>query len=106
MILSQMWSDEERVGSAYIPCNIVADQAKTRDLGVGFHYPTKGTLGVLCHGVRFVEDDDFVRWTRVGFAIGGDGLGAGCLTGKVLNLFSDDGDATFIRGVQFKHSIS
>jgi hypothetical protein len=86
----------EKRGDASVPSDVVAHQAESSDFGVCFHNSAEGTLGVLGHGVRFVQYDDFVRWTWVCFAVRGDGLGARGLARKVLDFFADDGDSAFV----------
>lgn len=58
------------------------------------------------HRVCFIQDDDLVRWTRVYLAVGCNCLSSGCLASKVLDLFADNRDTTFVRSVQFEDSVS
>lgn len=84
-----------------VPSNVVADETEAGDFGVGFHDAAEGALRVLGHGVGFVEDNDLVGRAGVGLPVCGDGLGAGCLAGEVLDLFSDDGDTSLVGCVEF-----
>lgn len=68
------------------PSDIIAYEAEPRYPRVRFHDASEGTLRVLRHRVRLIEDDDFVWWTWVGFTIGGHGLSTRCLTSKVFDL--------------------
>ena len=49
--------------------DIVAHETEARDARISLHDSAQGRLGVLRHGVGFVEDDEFVRWTGVRFAV-------------------------------------
>ncbi len=54
---------------ANAPSNIVTDEAEPRNARVCFHDATESALSILSHGVGLVENDDFVRWTRIFLAI-------------------------------------
>ena len=73
-----------------LPGHIVANEAEASDFGVGFHDSTKGTLGILSHGICFVENDNFVWRTWVRPSIRGCRLGSRRLASEVLDLLSDD----------------
>ena len=62
---------------------------------------------VLCHGVGFVEDDDFVWWAGVSLIVSLPILDARrwsrqLHSRKVLNLIPDDADSALIGSVQFE----
>lgn len=62
-----MLAEENRMMS--IPCDIVTDETEPCDTRVGLHDPSQSRLSILSHGIRFVQDDEFVRWTGVCLAI-------------------------------------
>lgn len=78
------------------PCHVIADQTESSYSSVGLHDSTKGRLCVLCHGVGFIEYDDFVGWTWIRLSIGCDGLCSRRLSCEVLDLVSYYGDASFV----------
>jgi hypothetical protein len=78
------------------PSNVVANQTEPRYLCISLHNPSQGTLRVLGHGIGFVEDNNFVWWARVCFAVRSDSLCTGCLTCKILDFLSDYRYAAFI----------
>lgn len=85
--------------------DVVANEAESGYPCICFHYTAECTLGVLGHRVGFVENDNFVRWTRICFPIRGDGLCSGCLASKVLDFLPNDADSTLVRRVQLQHSV-
>lgn len=62
---------------------------------------------VLCHGVGFVEDDDFVWWARVSLIVSFAVLDA-CWRScqlhacKILNLIPDNRNTAFVGSVEFQ----
>ena len=58
-------------------------------------------MGILSHGIGFVENDDFVWGTRVLGSVGGGGVRElhAC---KVFDLFAHDADSTLVGGVEFQ----
>ena len=89
-----------------LPRNVVAHQTEASDSRIGLHNPPKSALGILSHRIRFVQNNDFVRWTRICLSVRSSGLCPGSLTGKCLDLLSDYADASFVRGIEFKYPVS
>lgn len=58
-----------RYGKPHIPCNIIANQAKTGYMCIRLHDSPKCSLGVLCHTVCFVKNNNFVGRTWVCLAV-------------------------------------
>ena len=78
------------------PRNVVTHQTKAGNSRICLHDTTQGALGILGHRISLVQYDYLIRWTRVGFPIRCCGLRPGCLSSKVLDLFSDDADSTLV----------
>jgi hypothetical protein len=94
-----------KIEGTQVPCDIVANKTKSSYPGICFHNTSKSTLSILGHGVGFVEDNNFVRRTRICLAIRGYHLCSWCLTSKILDLLSYNSDASFVGCVEFENAI-
>lgn len=71
--------------------DIVADEAEARVAYVFLHDATQGHLGVLGHGIAFIENDEFKLFIE----------DRACAS-KVLDLIAYDVDAAIVRGVELE----
>lgn len=57
----------------------------------------------MCHGIGFIEDDDFVWRARVLCAIGGGGVRElhAC---EVFDFLADDANSALVGGVEFENA--
>jgi hypothetical protein len=69
--------------------HVIANNAKSDILGVLLNNATKGSLGLLGHHVCFVQDNELEPFCKEGASFG-----------KLFDLFTDDIDATVIRGIE------
>jgi hypothetical protein len=116
---------EESLGWLGVPADVVANQAEPCDPGVVLNDASKRGLGVGCHGVGFVQDDEFVGRALpsvVGSCSGGHLLKTVITyqqkyfertSGRMiwntdlregLDFGTDDVDASLVRCVEFHHT--
>lgn len=51
------------------PGNVVADETESRYSRIRLHDPSQRGLSILSHRIRFVQDDELIRWAGICLAI-------------------------------------